>query len=112
MTMTPQDFEAQREREARRTEDERLGIPKFDALREWVDNLEEWCRGEATARATAEAKHGEAQDRIHELDEWAAEQRDAQAVLAMVEESLLDIERGILTFEEFMEEHRRTGVVA
>lgn len=98
-------------------------VPNFDALREylngkpdraavlkWVDKLQSWCeeiRGELTKQDKAlegrdeeldkrEERIGELESQVHSL-EWD-------------DERLADVERGIITFGEFMEERRRVGM--
>lgn len=104
------EFEENRERAARAERDKELGLPNFTALREWIDKLEDWCREEAEDRQKAERSAKDMQDQVEAQERELVLARDATEELESVEEQLQDVERGVVTFEEFMERRRRAAI--
>lgn len=107
MTTTPEDFEAQREAKARAERDLELDIPKFPALREWIGKLEDWCRDKGEELEKSEKRVEELQDQVDTLEQESVLTADVNARLESMEQQLEDIERGVTTFEEFMDRRRR-----
>lgn len=98
-------------------------VPNFEALRaylnekpkrenvlKWVDKLEAWCT-EIREELTKHDKAIEHRDEeLDKKDERIAELESDVHSLEWDSERLLDIERGLITFEDFMEERRRVFV--
>lgn len=98
-------------------------VPNFEALREylngkpdrtavlkWMDKLENWCT-EIRSELTKQDKALEGRDEeLDKKDERTAELESQVHSLEWDDERLSDVERGLITFEEFMDERRRANL--
>lgn len=113
MTTTQQDLDADRVATAKKRadRDKELCIPNFAALREWIDKLEDWCREEAEDLRKAEHRAEDLQGGVDRLEQESAITADINAQMETMEQELDDVERGVITFEEFMDRRRRRAMV-
>jgi uncharacterized protein YgfB (UPF0149 family) len=78
-------------------------VPKFDALRKWIDKLDGWCHAAVEeadrVKTTLEEK---VENLENDLADAQSEARDTEELREWIE----DVERGILTFPELLQKVR------
>lgn len=82
-------------------------LPKFGALKEWIEKLEAWSRQIHVEHGTLQAANEQLRIRIAHADEEMSKMRDEQESLESLYELVRDAERGVCTWDEVAQYVRR-----